>query len=49
MNTHVFVFCSPDTGSSSPGECQKRCDYESKGPGTSERQETTGGQLFVFG
>lgn len=45
----MFVFCSLDTGSSGPGQCEKRRDYESKGPGTSERQETTSRQLFVFG
>lgn len=46
---HTRVCLPGRAGSSGPGDREKRRDYESKGPGLSERQATTGGQLFVFG
>lgn len=45
----MFVFFPFTAGSSGPGKCEKRRDFESKRHGTSERQETPCGQLFVSG
>lgn len=47
MTKRVFVLILSDTGSSNPGKCKRR-DCAFKEPGTSKRQETTSGQLFVF-